>query len=112
MRIIDWNEYQDFTDTTAIYPNPDSDLNYPVLGLNSEAGEVADKLKKVIRDKGGIISTEDEDEIAKELGDVLWYIARCARAIDYKLEDIMALNVRKLSERKERDVICGSGDNR
>ena len=105
------NSYQQWTLSTAIYPGAgtgnDSELSYLALGLNGEAGEVADKIKKHLRDGkldiGGIIY---------ELGDVCWYVARLADSLGYSLEDILAINNAKLESRKTRDVITGSGDNR
>lgn len=98
--------YQDFTDSTAIYP-PEKGLEYTALGLASEAGEFAGKVKKAIRD-----NTYDADAMAAELGDVLWYLARAAAELDYHLSDIAEMNVEKLKSRKERNVLSGSGDTR
>jgi NTP pyrophosphatase (non-canonical NTP hydrolase) len=98
--------YQDFTDSTAIYP-PEKGLEYTALGLASEAGEFAGKVKKAIRD-----NTYDADAMAAELGDVLWYLARAAAELDYHLSTIAEMNVEKLKSRKERNVISGEGDNR
>lgn len=98
--------YQDFTDSTAIYP-PEKGLEYTALGLASEAGEFAGKVKKAIRD-----NTYDADAMAAELGDVLWYLARAAAELDYHLSTIAEMNVEKLKSRKERNVISGSGDTR
>jgi NTP pyrophosphatase (non-canonical NTP hydrolase) len=83
-----------------------------ILGLVGEAGEVAEKYKKVIRDKEGIIGKEDKDLIIKELGDVLWYTAMLAKYLGVSFEDIAIANINKLSSRKERGVQRGSGDNR
>ena len=99
--------YQDFTDTTAIYP-PAKALEYLALGLTSEAGEVAGKIKKYIRDGTAL----DHDAVVAELGDVLWYIAQFASAFDIYLSDIAEENVNKLKDRQKRNVIQGSGDNR
>lgn len=105
------NSYQQWTLSTAIYPGAgtgnDSELSYLALGLNGEAGEVADKIKKHLRDGkldiGGIIY---------ELGDVCWYVARLADSLGYSLEDILTINNAKLESRKTRDVLTGNGDNR
>ena len=105
------NEYQETAASTAIYPE-DSNIIYPVLGLNGEAGEVAEKVKKVIRDNNGIFSEEVITEIAKELGDVLWYLAAIARDLDLTLEDIARGNLIKLKQRQDRNKLNGSGDNR
>ena len=83
-----------------------------VLGIAGEAGEVTDKVKKIIRVKGGYASEEDRMEIAKELGDVLWYVANIARYLDVSLSDIADGNIAKLSSRKKRNKLHGEGDNR
>ena len=83
-----------------------------VLGLVGEAGETADKIKKILRDKNGVISDVDRLEIAKELGDTLWYLATVARYINMPLEEIAAMNISKLQSRKERNLLKGEGDNR
>lgn len=83
-----------------------------VLGLTGEAGEVTDKIKKILRDKKGVLSNEDRAAIEKELGDVLWYLASIARYIDLPLSEVASLNIEKLEDRYQRDMIHGSGDNR
>lgn len=105
------NEYQQKALETAIYPEQYKVI-YPALGLTGEAGEVADKVKKVIRDGHGQLSDEKRLEIAKEVGDVCWYIATMAHDIGYTLEEICQMNYEKLSSRKERGVLGGNGDNR
>jgi NTP pyrophosphatase (non-canonical NTP hydrolase) len=86
---------------------------YPALGLAGEAGEVAEKIKKLMRDGDAkFLTDEQKAEIAKELGDVLWYVANLAEDIDYDLRQIAAINLNKLRSRKDRDVLKGSGDNR
>lgn len=85
---------------------------YPVLGLTGEAGEVSDKFKKIMRDKQGVIDDTDKEEIKKELGDVLWYVAIIADTLGIKLEDVAITNTVKLKSRKERNKISGNGDNR
>lgn len=105
------NDYQDAAKSTAIYPE-DFEIIYPTLGLTGEAGEVADKVKKVIRDKDGEFSEDDSAEIAKEVGDVLWYLANIASDLGFTLEDIAKMNLTKLSDRASRNMLQGSGDNR
>ena len=83
-----------------------------VLGLTGEAGETADKIKKILRDKNGEISKEDRDAVCKELGDVLWYLASIARYLDLPLSEVAEKNVSKLEDRYQRDKIHGSGDER
>ena len=106
------NDYQLSALTTAVYPDRGNNFAYPALGLAGEAGEVADKLKKVIRDDSGVLTDPVRDAVAKELGDVLWYVAVLAAEIDYDLNDIAQINVNKLASRHQRGVITGSGDNR
>tara|TARA_R100000315_G_C5193556_1_gene113078 strand:+ start:340 stop:663 length:324 start_codon:yes stop_codon:yes gene_type:complete len=103
------DEYQELALSTALYPK-ELGLYYTALGLAGEAGEVAEKVKKLIRDN---ISIEDcQIDIMNELGDVLWYIATCAYEFNLTLEEIAENNVLKLKSRSERGVIHGSGDNR
>jgi len=104
--------YQDAAETTAIYPNKGDNLYYPALGLAGEAGEVCEKIKKIMRDQKGFLTDENEDEIAKELGDVLWYVANLANEINRNLSEIAEVNLQKLEDRKNRGKLQGSGDNR
>ena len=83
-----------------------------VLGLTGEAGETADKIKKIIRDKDGAMSEEDKREVAKELGDVLWYLSMVADYIGISLKEVADMNYEKLSSRKKRNLLSGEGDNR
>ena len=83
-----------------------------VLGLVGEAGETADKIKKILRDKDGVISGTDRAEIAKELGDVLWYVASIARYLGVSLEEVAKMNLEKLESRRNRNLLHGEGDNR
>jgi NTP pyrophosphatase (non-canonical NTP hydrolase) len=89
-----------------------SNFIYPALGLVGEAGEVAEKVKKIIRDGDGILTDPDREKIAKELSDVCWYVAVLAYELDYNLEEILQMNLDKLRSRQERGVLGGSGDNR
>ena len=106
------NEYQTAALQTAIYPNQGNNLIYPVLGLCGESGEVAEKVKKLIRDGDGVLTDYDRNTIAKELGDVCWYLAVLSYELDYTLEEVMQLNLDKLRSRLERGTLTGSGDNR
>lgn len=83
-----------------------------ILGLPGEAGEVSEKFKKIVRDKGGKISNEDKDEIVKELGDVTWYVATIARYLGVSFSEVAEGNIDKLSSRMERGKLHGRGDNR
>lgn len=103
------DEYQMRAESTAVYPDEFA-IMYPTLGLTGEAGEVADKVKKIYRD--GTPSLFYKNDIAKELGDVLWYVAVLARDLGYSLEEVAQMNLDKLYNRKIRDALHGSGDNR
>lgn len=103
---LELDEYQKQSQKFAVYPN-NFKVIYPSLGLAGEAGEVAEKVKKWLRD-GSI----DKEEVAKELGDVLWYLAAIAKDLGYPLSDIAQMNLDKLQSRKKRGKIRGSGDNR
>lgn len=105
------NEYQEGARRTAIYPKERA-IIYPTLGLTGEAGEVADKVKKVIRDNNDNFTDEKKHQIALELGDVLWYAASLANDLGYSLEEIAQMNLDKLASRQQRDKIHGSGDER
>lgn len=109
-----FKEYEDVVERTAMYPGRHGTAvaPYPVLGLTGEAGEVAEKFKKILRDKDGVVSNEDAQEIIKELGDVLWYISAIASDLNYDLQAVAETNANKLLSRLERNVIQGSGDNR
>ena len=109
--IMTLNEYQKAALETAVYPK-EYKVIYPALGITGEAGECSDKVKKVIRDNNGEFTDDRKREIAKEIGDVLWYCATLAHDIGYSLEEIGEMNVEKLRSRKERNKLNGSGDNR
>lgn len=107
-----FSEYQKASRQTALYPDKDHNFVYPTLGLAGETGEVAEKIKKVIRDKGGIVDEGDREALQKELGDVLWYVAQIATEIGLDLDEIATGNIDKLMSRLERGVLHGNGDNR
>jgi NTP pyrophosphatase (non-canonical NTP hydrolase) len=109
---MNFEKYQKESRKTAIYPNSGKNFTYPTLGLCGEAGEVAEKIKKVIRDKEGIIDSETRDMVEKELGDVLWYISQLATELGLSLDDVAEKNIKKLSSRMNRGKIQGSGDDR
>lgn len=107
------NEYQKEALVTALWSGDDfKDLLHWVLGLSGETGEVSEKLKKIIRDKDGQISDADKDELIKELGDVLWYLAVLTHHLGYELEEVGTRNIQKLRSRQQRNKLQGSGDNR
>lgn len=109
---MDFDEYQKISSSTAVYPNIGNNFVYPTLGLADESGEVVGKIKKVIRDDGGVITEEKKLEIKKELGDVLWYLQQIATELNIKFSDVAKANVEKLASRLDRGVLKGSGDNR
>jgi NTP pyrophosphatase (non-canonical NTP hydrolase) len=109
---MELNAYQAAAKTTAVYTSADQQLVCTVLGLNGEAGEVAEKIKKVIRDKNSVIGDTDRLEIQKELGDVLWYLAVLADTLGLELESVAQMNLEKLRSRLRRGAIHGQGDNR
>ncbi|MDP3902096.1 MAG: nucleoside triphosphate pyrophosphohydrolase family protein [bacterium] len=109
---MDFKEYQEKSRKTALYPGNGNNFIYPTLGLAGEAGEVADKIKKVLRDKGGLISEETKKELEKELGDVLWYLSQIASELGLSLENVAVKNIEKIYSRLERGKLGGSGDNR
>lgn len=109
--IINLNQYQREALKTAIYPKADA-LLYTVLGLNGEAGELAEKAKKMIRDDAGILYEERRLAMIKELGDVLWYVATTAKELNVTLEEVAQANIDKLKSRQERNKLQGDGDER
>ena len=108
---MEFNDYQKEARATAIYADGHK-VTYPALGLASEAGEVAGKIKKVLRDKSGSFGPETIEAIGNELGDVLWYVAVLAADLGLSLDDIAARNVEKLRSRMARGTIRGDGDQR
>ena len=106
------SDYQQKSRATAKYPVIGHGVIYPTLGLTNEAGEVAGKIKKVFRDKDGIISEETREALKAELGDVLWYLAQVATELNLSLDEIAEHNIAKLLDRQARGKIQGDGDNR
>lgn len=102
------NDYQQAALATAVYPRSTHNaLFYTALGLTSEAGEYAGKVKKLLRD-----AEFSRSAAIAELGDVLWYVAAAADALGMTLDDVARANIDKLADRKSRDVLRGSGDYR
>lgn len=113
---MDFSTYQIETRKKAVYPEVGNNFVFPTLGLVGEAGEVAEKVKKLIRDKNTdtpeTASSADRAEIEKELGDVLWYLAQLASEFNLTLNDVATTNLAKIASRHDRQVVHGDGDNR
>ena len=109
---MDFKTYQKKARETALYPNLNSNYVYPTLGLVGEAGEVAEKVKKVIRDDNGEFDDQSKLAIKKELGDVLWYISNLCTELNFNLDEVALQNLEKLKLRASKGKISGSGDDR
>ena len=109
---MDFSTYQKLSRRTAVYPDLGANLAYPTLGLNGEAGEVAEIIKKLYRDHGGDLDEATREALAKELGDVLWYVAAICAEANLDMQSVAKHNVEKLADRQTRDVLHGSGDER
>lgn len=105
------DEYQHMVAQTAIF-SKEIGLTYCTLGLTGEAGEVAEKVKKLFRDKEGVVTPEFVHDVTRELGDVLWYITALGSTLGISLQDVMKENHRKLNKRLATNTIHGDGDNR
>jgi NTP pyrophosphatase (non-canonical NTP hydrolase) len=110
MQVEDFNTYQSESRKTWHLVHTDHAIVYPTLGLVNEAGEVAGKVKKLFRDKNGLISEEDRQGLKGELGDVLWYLAQICTELDLTLAEVAEANLEKLFSRLERGTIRGEGD--
>ena len=106
---LTFNDYQKTARETTIYKDG---IFYPALGLCGESGEVADKIKKIYRDNDGIISEDNKEQLVKEMGDVLWYLANMATDLNMSLEDVARKNLEKIQIRQQKNLIHGEGDNR
>jgi NTP pyrophosphatase (non-canonical NTP hydrolase) len=106
------SDYQQRSRATAVYPEAGSNLLYPTLGLCGESGEVAEKIKKMVRDDDGVLTNERRRALSKEMGDVLWYLAQLATEAHLNLDEIAEANLAKLLSRQHRDRLNGSGDDR
>ena len=109
---MNFAEYQKKAKQTAKYPVIGHAVIYPTLGLTNEAGEVSGKIKKIFRDKQGIISEAERTALRGELGDVLWYLAQVSTELGLSLDEIAEHNIAKLLDRQMRGKIQGEGDNR
>ena len=106
------DNYQKEARKTAVYTVMGARFVYPALGLCGEAGEIAEKVKKVFRDNSGVLVEEKRQEMKLELGDVLWYVANLAQDIGFTLEEIGQANINKLYSRQQRGKLNGDGDKR
>jgi NTP pyrophosphatase (non-canonical NTP hydrolase) len=109
---MNFSDYQTLSRATAQYPSIGHPVIYPTLGLANEAGEVAGKVKKIFRDKGGFIGADEREALKSELGDVLWYLAQVCTELEISLDDVAESNLAKLLDRQQRGKIRGDGDNR
>lgn len=107
-----FREYQLKAKETAAYPEKGNNFVYAALGLAGETGEVVDKIKKIWRDKNKEVNAEDRTEIAKEIGDVLWYLSQLAEELGIDFDEAAQMNIDKIHSRLKRGVLHGSGDNR
>ncbi|QAY08745.1 MazG-like nucleotide pyrophosphohydrolase [Streptomyces phage BoomerJR] len=116
MNDLSMTDYQQTAAETAIYKGAGEAtteaINYTILGLAGEAGELCNSFKKALRDDNGVVTAERAENLAKELGDVFWYVANLANELGYPLELIAKQNLQKLKSRQARGVLSGSGDNR
>lgn len=114
---MDFNDYQKKALLTDVFDNNDRGITTQaffskLLGLVGETGEIAEKFKKIYRDNNGVITTDQKEDMKKELGDVMWYIAVLSDYLGIELQDIAEMNIDKLQSRKSRGKVGGSGDNR
>jgi NTP pyrophosphatase (non-canonical NTP hydrolase) len=109
---MDFDEYQEEALKTAVYPGIGNNFVYPTLGLVGEAGEVAEKIKKIIRDKEGVVGEEEKLALKKELGDILWYVANLSKELGLSMNEVAVMNVEKLRSRQVRNMLHGKGDDR
>ena len=110
--LMDANEYQERAFEFGIYPEKGNNWIYPCIGLAGETGEVAELIKRAIRDKKSHIDDELRQKIKLELGDVAWYVAVLAKELDLSFEEILKANINKLANRKNKGTLHGSGDER
>lgn len=108
------DEYQRRAAETAIYPRDTeaAALTYVALGLTGEAGEIANRVKKILRDDAGALTPNATEAVVGELGDVLWYCAQLASELGWSLDGVARANLHKLASRKDRGVLGGAGDQR
>ncbi len=107
---MNFKDYQTEAWKTAIHPNAGKNYVYPTLGLTGEAGEIANKIKKIERDHGGVVNDEVRKAVGDELGDLLWYAAALATELELDLESVAKGNLEKIASRQERGQLMGNGD--
>ena len=108
--VIDFSAYQQAAARTGGVVATDHPIVYPTLGLVNEAGEVAGKVKKIFRDRQGVVTDADRQALTLELGDVLWYLSELCTQLGIRLEDVAEQNITKLADRAARGVLGGDGD--
>ena len=111
---MEFNEYQEKASVTATFTGKQEEhqLMYLALGVCGEAGEIAEKVKKIIRNDEGVVSDEKRESIRSEIGDVLWYLSQLSRVLGIPFEDAAQDNIRKIMDRKARGVVRSTGDTR
>lgn len=111
---LSFNAYQEQAASTAVYPDKGTErgLEYVSLGLCGEAGSVGNQVKKIFRDDNGVLTPARKVAIRRQAGDSLWYLSQICQELGITLEELAAENLAKLSDRKDRGVIHGDGDNR
>lgn len=112
IEVMNFDEYQSAARATAQYPDMGANLYYPTLGLAGEAGEVAEKVKKLMRDAEGVLCNDRREALKKELGDVLWYVAAMCSELGLDMNDVAEANIAKLLQRRKYGTIQGDGDER
>ncbi len=111
---MDFNEYEEKAKSTATYDGKNAEyvLMYLTIGIAGESGEIAEKVKKIMRNHDGVITDEQREALKHEVGDVLWYLSQFSRALGFSFADAAEANLKKLEDRRARGVIKSSGDNR
>ncbi len=111
---MDFDEYQKLASRTATFEGKQEEfkLMYLTLGIAGESGEIAEKVKKIIRNDDGVISDEKREALKSEIGDVLWYLSQLSRVLGFSFEDAARANIAKLEDRARRGVIKATGDSR
>jgi len=109
---MDFNKYQQLARQTAVYPDIGNNIVYPTLGLAGETGEFVEKIKKMIRDDNGVLTSERKAALIKELGDVLWYVSNICSEAEIPFDIVAQTNIEKLQSRYKRGVVKGDGDDR